>query len=156
MKIYLVRHGVAEERGGKKPDEDRALTREGKRRTRKAMRGFAKLREGTPLILSSPLVRAWQTAIILSRVLDADAPRVETALAPGGDLDAVLDRLRREERESIALVGHEPDLSSLSARLGAKVLLKKAAIARLDGEPARDGARLVWLLQPYLLRRMTR
>ncbi|MEZ0229951.1 MAG: phosphohistidine phosphatase SixA [Planctomycetota bacterium] len=157
MKIYLVRHGIAEERGGAKPDDDRALTGKGKRRTRKAMRGFAKLREVPRLVLSSPLVRAWETAVILARVSGADAPRVETALAPGGDLDAVLARLRREGRESVALVGHEPDLSTLAERLGASnVLLRKGAVARRDGDPEPRQARLAWLLQRYLLRHMAR
>src|SRR4051794_37184555 len=78
LKIYLVRHGVAEERGGSIADEDRALTTEGKRRTRKAMRGFARLRDGPSLILSSPLVRAWQTAEIVAKSLGADRPRLET------------------------------------------------------------------------------
>lgn len=155
MKIYLVRHGIAEDRG-QKPDEDRALTGEGKRLTKKAMRGFAELRETPQLVVSSPLLRAWQTAVILAKVLDADRPRVETALAPGGDPLDVLARLRREERESVALVGHEPDLSELGELLAGKTLLKKGAIARIDGEAEPGGGRLVWLLQPFLLRRLAR
>jgi phosphohistidine phosphatase len=156
LKIYLVRHGIAEERGGSKPDEDRKLTAKGKRLTKKAMRGFAKLREPPSLILSSPLVRAWETAVLLARVLDSDMPRVESALAPGGDPHAVLARLRREERESVALVGHEPDLSDLAGILAGKVELRKAAIARIDGLPDAGGGRLEWLLQPFLLRALAR
>jgi phosphohistidine phosphatase len=157
LEIYLVRHGLAEERGGAKPDAERALTKKGRRRTKKAMRGFAKTGARPKLILSSPLVRAWETAEILAKVLDASEPRVEEDLAPGGEPARVLERLRAEDRESVALVGHEPDLSELAALLGGgRVELDKAAIARLDGDPEPGHARAVWLLQPLLLKRLAR
>lgn len=158
MKILLVRHGVAEERGGATPDEDRALTRDGRRKTRKAMRGLARvLGDARPLVLSSPLVRAWETAKIFAKVLEADPPRVERGLSPAGERAHLLERLGHERREWVALVGHEPDLSELAKHLGGGSLeIRKAGAALLDGEPREAGAHLVWLLPPLLLRRLSR
>ncbi len=161
MTIYLVRHGPAEERGGPGPDAERALTRPGKSKTKKAMKGFVRLGARPDLVLSSPLVRAWETAEILAAALgrvgsSAGRPRVEEDLAPGGDALALLHRLEAGP-DAVALVGHEPDLSRLGALLAGGVFeLKKAGAARIDGAPSPGGGRLVWLATPLLLRRLAR
>ena len=159
--VYLVRHGIAEERGPGWPDDTlRPLTQRGKSRFSRAAVGFAQL-EGPPdRILTSPLVRARQTAELLS--LAADGAPVETidALSPGEKPAALFAKLRRLKADRIALVGHEPDLGGVAAvLLGASRPLpfKKGGRCRIDvewqGEP--EGT-LVWFLSPAALRRMRR
>ena len=158
--LYLVRHAIAAERGDKYPDDTkRPLTRKGMRRMRDTVRGFATLNPDIDLVLTSPLVRARQTADILIGGL-SPAPALETcpALAPGHAPAEVGDALSHVgSRRIIALVGHEPDLGLLAAWLiGARepLVFKKGSIARIDVPalpPARDG-QLVWLATPRMLR----
>ena len=155
MKLYLVRHGLAEERSPLVADEERPLTGKGKRRTREAFRGLARIAR-PERILSSPLVRAVETAEILARALGHDGFREEGSLAPGGDPHALLARLAREGGESVALVGHEPDLSELAFLLAGRIELKKAGVALIEGEPRPGEGRLAWLLPPLLLARLER
>ncbi len=153
MKIYLVRHAIAEERSPHVTDEDRALTKKGKRRGRRAFRGFAKIAD--PLrIVSSPLVRARQTAKLLARALGHEGWEEDDDLAPGGDRQALLSRL--EGSNDVALVGHEPDLSLLAEVLAGRIELAKAGAALIEGEPRPGGAHLVWLLTPLQLARLAR
>jgi phosphohistidine phosphatase len=155
--LLVVRHGLAEVRAPGLRDEDRALTREGKRRTKKAMRGLIALGERPRVLLSSPLRRAWQTAEILARELGRGTrPRVERALVPGADLEELLARLREESAESVAIVGHEPELSTLVRTLAGSIELKKAGVARVDGSPEPGGGRIAWVATPLLLRRAAR
>jgi phosphohistidine phosphatase len=162
--LYLIRHGLADERGEKWPDDTkRPLTERGMSRLRKQARGLDRLGVSFDLVLTSPLVRARQTAEILAAAL-ADRPAVATseALAPGGTFQAlVADLQKHPRRERIALVGHEPGLGELAARLiGAKgaITLKKGAVCRIDVDalpPAGPGT-LVWLLPPRVQRSLRR
>jgi phosphohistidine phosphatase len=158
-RLYLVRHAVAEERGPAWPDDTlRPLTERGQRRFAQAAAGFVQL-EGIPeRILTSPLVRARQTAELLASAAD-DAP-IETlpSLSPGEPPAALLAKLRRAPAERIALVGHEPDLGQLAAvLLGASRPLpfKKGGMCRVDVEwRGKPTGTLVWFLSPAALRRM--
>jgi phosphohistidine phosphatase len=161
-RVYVVRHATAEERGPAWPDDTlRPLTERGHRRFSKAAAGFASL-EGAPgRILTSPLVRARQTAELLSQATD-DAP-IETldTLSPGQPAAATLVKLRRMHGDRVALVGHEPDLGQLAAELlGASRPLpfKKGGICRIDVEwhGASAEGTLVWFLPPAALRRLAR
>jgi phosphohistidine phosphatase len=160
-RVYLVRHGIAEERGPEWPDDTlRPLTKRGKRRFSGAAAAFAKL-EGPPdRILTSPLVRAAQTAELLSQAAeDAPVERFD-ALAPGQPPATIIARLHRLRADRIALVGHEPDLGYLAAVLlgaGRPLPFKKGGICRIDVEwhGAAEGT-LVWFLSPPALRRMGR
>jgi phosphohistidine phosphatase len=162
VEIYLVRHGVAQLRRPDRRDEDRTLTRDGRKKTVRAFRGLRKLGVARlDRILSSPLVRAWETAKILSDEIDADGPRVEGSLAPGGEPASLLARIAREAGdEKIALVGHQPDLGRfatwLTAGSGRGLELGKAGVARIDidGTVAPGRGELVWLLPPRALRRI--
>lgn len=157
MILHIIRHGLAKKRSPRRKDEDRALTKKGKRWTRQAMRGLVALGARPRLILSSPLVRARQTAEILGRALGKKKPRFEKALAPGGNARDLLARLANESVDEVALVGHEPDLSLLVKLLtGGAIELAKAGCARVDGEPARRKGKLVWAATPLLLRRLGR
>ena len=163
MRLLLVRHAIAAESaaGG---DRARPLTEEGRAKMREGARGLRVLAPGLRLIGSSPLVRAAQTAELLSAAYgDAEVEMVE-ALAPAGDRRAVLAWLlrcwRAEPAATFAAVGHQPVLGELASWLLAAaassfVELKKGGAALLDfgdAEPQPGGAWLRWLAEPAHLR----
>lgn len=168
MKLYLFRHGPAAERDPEKwPDDaDRPLTENGVERTIKAARGLAWLATDVRRVITSPLVRARQTADIVRSTLEVE-PAVEVleALAPGGDHALVLRRFERmRSAGAVILVGHEPDLGCLASRLigvaraAPHIVLKKAGACAIDFEGAvREGqGRLESCLTPRVLRRLGR
>jgi phosphohistidine phosphatase len=165
IELYLVRHAIAAERGPAYPDDRlRPLTPEGRRRFKEAVRGLAAAGFELDLILTSPLTRAEETAAILSAGLARRVPvDVLEALAPGGKPAAIVDaitRLARRHRR-LALVGHDPDLGELAARLlGARGALefRKGAVCAIDVSSTTPGGpgTLRWLLPPRLLRRLAR
>jgi phosphohistidine phosphatase len=161
-RLYLVRHAIAGERGRQWPnDEERPITKDGALRMREIVKGFRRLDESIELILTSPLVRARQTAHVLAAGLSPAPPvKAFAALAPGGtppQIAAALGALRTRA-EGIGLVGHEPGLGLLAAWLiSARTPppFKKGGICRIDLDdwpPARSG-RLIWLATPRMLRR---
>lgn len=162
--IYLIRHGTAAERGDAWPDDaKRPLTAQGLAKVEKAARGLARLEIGFDIILSSPLVRARQTADVFATELDGRPPIVNTdALAPGreyADLIATLEKHARKPR--IALVGHEPAIGELAARLiGSRhpIEFKKGAVCRIDLDeiPPSGPGDLRWLLPSRFLRSIRR
>jgi len=158
--LYLVRHGLAEARGDAWPDDTkRPLTADGMSRMRKAVRRLVRLGVSVEVVLSSPLVRARQTAEIVAGGL-APSPSLVTvdSLAPDGSYAAVVADLEKHARKArIALVGHEPAMGELAARLiGSRhpIEFKKGAVCRIDIDdlpPAGPGD-LRWLLTPKILR----
>jgi len=164
--LLILRHGIAEERTPARPDDGRELTEAGRLRTRAVLDHLVGVGLRADRLLASPLARARQTAELA--VAAGLAPRLELAeaLAPGGDPVPLIGTWLAElaatggERRRLALVGHEPDLGLLVARLiGAvpgSIDLRKAGVAvlRLPG-PATAGlegrARLLLLLAPRLL-----
>jgi phosphohistidine phosphatase len=158
--LYLVRHGLAEERGDAWPDDTkRPLTDEGISRMRKAARGLARLGVSVEIVLTSPLVRARQTAEILAGALDPRPSLVNVdSLAPDGTYASVVADLEKHARKTrLALVGHEPMIGELAAKiLGTRhpVEFKKGAVCRIDIDdlpPAGPGD-LRWMLTPKILR----
>jgi phosphohistidine phosphatase len=158
--LYLIRHGLAEERGDSWPDDaKRPLTDEGMSRLRKQVRGLARLGISLDMILTSPFVRARQTAEIVAGGLDPQ-PHVATldSLAPDGSYaDVLADLAKHTRRSCIALVGHEPGIGELAARLiGARHRLpfKKGAICciEVDSLPPGGPGDLRWFLPPRILR----
>jgi len=162
--IYLVRHGAAADQGPEFPnDEDRPLTDDGIERFRVAVAGLRDLGVALDRVLTSPLVRAVQTAEILAARLETKVALVKTdALRPGGRHDAVMAALGRlPAGSSIALVGHMPLIGEIAARLiGAREPpeFKKGSVCRIDVEelPPAAAGRLVWLLPPRALRALGR
>ena len=118
--LYLIRHGIAEAQGEAWPDDaKRPLTDDGIARLRKIARGLARLDVSIDVMLTSPLIRARQTAELIATGLDP-RPHVTTidSLAPGGTFAAVLADLEKQaKRSGVALVGHEPGIGELAARL---------------------------------------
>lgn len=164
MNILVVRHAIAEEREvfAKKNDNDdeRALTKRGMERMGQGARGLSKLVEHIDVLVSSPLVRARQTAEILAKAIKLRKQLEIPELAPGSGPTAVTDWLQQLAPQStVCLVGHEPDLSELIAwltcgRAAGYVDLKKGGACLLDcpATPARDTATLLWSLAPRQLR----
>jgi phosphohistidine phosphatase len=165
IELYLVRHGVAEQRSVKWSDDaKRPLTPDGMSKMKRSARGLDRVGVALQLILSSPLVRARQTADILSAELDSHPPIVNIeSLAPGATYAALVADLEKHVRKAtrVALVGHEPGIGELAARLvGSRhpIEFKKGAVARidLDGIPATSPGDLRWLLPPRFLRALKR
>ena len=162
LELYLIRHGVAAERGEEFPDDSkRPLTSEGIARLRKEAKALEGLGVSFDQILSSPLVRARQTADVFAEELKGKPPIANTdALTPAGSPGAVIQELGKHMRKArIALVGHEPNMGELAAFLiGAKVALpfKKGAICRIDFSvfPPKGKGELIWFVPPRMLRKL--
>ncbi|SBO44862.1 phosphohistidine phosphatase SixA [Cyanobium sp. NIES-981] len=142
MNLFLLRHGLAEERRADRPDALRPLTAEGVERTRAVVERLVALDLRADRLLTSPLVRARQTAALAVEAGLAPSLEEAAALEPGGSglagLRGQLAGLPAEAR--LVLVGHEPDLGDLAAHLiGAApgtLLLKKAGLAWLQSSSA--------------------
>ena len=154
-RIYLVRHGEAEDLSRTGRDRDRALTAEGHERTRRAARGLLSLEAVPERLIASPLVRARETADELASVFARVQREEWEELAPGVDEIALTARLERlDPRADVMLVGHEPDLGELLAywltgsRTGFRTRFRKGAVACLRAGmlPPQSQATLEWLL----------
>lgn len=159
IELYLVRHAVAAERGDAWPDDTkRPLTTKGIGRFRDVAEGLRAVHVVVDVVLTSPLVRARQTAELLAAGLAPHpAVQVTDALAPGAAHAAFVDALARTRQQRVACVGHEPDLGRLAAHLvGAKrpFEFRKGGACRIDLESATGPGHLVWLATPRLLRRV--
>ena len=158
--LYLVRHGLAEERGETWPDDaKRPLTEEGMSRLRRAARALVRLGITVDVVLTSPLVRTRQTAEILAAAFSPHPALVSVdALAPGGTPPAMAAEVEKHSRRHrIVIVGHEPGLGELAAWLvGARnpIEFKKGGICRIDvdGSALRGGGALRWMMTPKILR----
>ena len=160
MNLYILRHGIAVEPGTPdfENDSERPLIPKGERRLHSAAAAMKKLELSFDLILSSPFIRAKQTAEIVAGELKLKK-RLEffDGLAPGG-FKALVQKLHelKPAPEHILLVGHEPYLSRLISLLmsgdadAAAVKMKKGGLCKLEVGELRHGqcARLAWLLTP--------
>lgn len=161
MTLLLIRHADAVPRGTPGvSDDERPLTPEGEAEFRVAARGLARIVRRPDALLTSPLPRARVTAEIAAGAFDRIAPRHEPALALE-NVDGIIAALETQPPgATVALVGHEPLLSELLARLltashGERLAFGKggAALVDLPDGPA-AGGRLIWFLPPRVLRAM--
>lgn len=162
IEIVIVRHGIAVDIGenGVMTDEDRMLSDEGRVRTAEAARGLKEIGCLPDVILSSPLRRAMETALIVGRELGIEsATRPESALLPEAEMEETIDAITAAGGSSVMVVGHMPHLSCLASYLLAGheniwIPLKKASACSLLCERrAMPGvASLQWLLPPRVLR----
>ena len=162
--LYIVRHAIAADRGDEWPDDTkRPLTTRGINRFKDGLGGLKWLEVSIDEIFSSPLVRAKQTADLLSAGVPGTPPvKLLDALAPGHTPSVVMAQLAKAaKRQRIALVGHEPDLGEwvsycLSGQPRGAIELKKAGACLLhfDGPPGAGTGRLRWLLTSGILRRL--
>lgn len=164
MDLYILRHGIATASGTPTPggDSQRRLTAEGKVKLRRAARGMRALELSFDLILTSPFLRASETAEIAAEVLGLEKQIVVSeALAADGNPKELLDQLKKDyrKRKSILLVGHEPYLGRLISLLisgdtAIAITLKKGGLCKLASASPHYGrcASLEWLLTPGQLR----
>lgn len=160
LELYLIRHGIAAERGPEYPDDSkRPLTGKGIAALRREAKALNGLGVTFDLIIASPLTRTRQTAEVFAEHLEGK-PTVShsDALAPAGTPAAVMQEIAKHARKArIALVGHEPNIGELAARLiGARspIQFKKGAICRIDFDvlPPKALGQLRWFMPPRVLR----
>jgi phosphohistidine phosphatase len=167
MNIYIVRHAIAIPRGAPGiKDDDRALTEEGVRKMRQAAAGIYALGWIPQIILSSPLVRAWQTAEILMEVFGKKTKLKNTpALAPSGSRQELYREIISYDKKykSLMLVGHQPSLGEIAGEICWEssahfVEFKKGGVCAIEWESAQNipQGRLISLLTPSILSRLAK
>jgi phosphohistidine phosphatase len=156
-RLCVVRHAIAEERDVSRWPDDalRPLTPEGEERFRSAARGLRRVVPRVDVVLSSPYVRAWRTAELLHEEAEWPVPTRCDALRAERPPEEAAAEARSHPASSLAVVGHEPQLSQLVSLLltgngGAALDLKKGGVVCLDLE---DGAAVLrWYATPRILR----
>jgi phosphohistidine phosphatase len=159
LKLYLMRHGPAEEQADSGMDSDRALTASGRDRVRSVAKLLLELDEQPLQVITSPLARAVQTAEIVAlvtRLGDRQGNvQVRRELSPGGgDGAGLIASLASAGSKRVMLVGHEPDMSELTAKLIAKGSprpFEKAMVVGLQVGASGDHSRLRFVLDPKAL-----
>lgn len=166
MQLLVIRHAIAEDRDefadSGQPDDQRPLTSVGIRRMKKAARGLKEIVGEIDHLATSPLTRAAQTAEIVADVFGTGGAEVIPALVPDArheDFVAWCDA--HHDNNVVAIVGHEPHLSSLTTWLVAdrgdsRVELKKggACLIAFERTPSAGAGTLLWLATPRMLRKL--
>jgi phosphohistidine phosphatase len=157
MRLLIIRHAAAVPSGTPGiADDDRPLTPRGRARFRLAAQGLARIIDRPDVLLTSSLPRARATAEIAARAFGRLEATIEPALAHGTVAAIVAALARQPAGATVAIVGHEPTLGALLARLvgsGVRFAFKKggAALVDLPSGP-RSAGRLVWFVKPRILR----
>lgn len=166
MDLLILRHAIAFPRDAKRwPDDtQRPLTVEGVKRARRAAAGLKRIAKRPALVLTSPLVRARDSATIFQQAAGWPEALECAALAPGGAPERVLETLRRRgtKADCVAIVGHQPHLGRLlalclrgEARNEAFELKKCAVVCvQFEGPPRAGQGVLTALFPPRALRRI--
>ena len=162
MQVFLVRHAIAHERNRIRWPNDalRPLTSAGIRKFHKAAVGIAHCLPKRAVLLTSPFVRAHETATILAEALGAKKPIECAELASGEPVHECFALLRKRKEAAVVLVGHEPNLSTFMAAALAgdgvrmKLAFKKGGAAGLEftRRVGPGQATLCWMLPPRVLR----
>ncbi len=152
MRLYIIRHGIAEDAAPGQPDRDRVLTSKGIKKLKRQASLLARTDLPLDHLLTSPFLRSRQTADLLAPAFGA-AVEEDYLLAPGCSLADLEELARRYDGDRLAIVGHEPDLSELVETLtGASVKMRKGTIAILDVRSFRQGeAVLLGLYDPDVM-----
>jgi phosphohistidine phosphatase len=154
MNLYLLRHANADWPDWRKPDDERPLTKRGKKESRQMARFLERTKTSIDLIVTSPLPRAAQTAKIVARRLETELCKDEK-LAPGFSAAKLKALLKRHRHRALMIVGHEPDFSGVVRVLtGGAIKLVKAGVAVVQLEPATMRGRLLWLISPREIKRL--
>ena len=153
MELYFLRHGEADWPNWNKSDDERPLTKRGKKEMREVAKFLDHLKARPDLIVTSPLPRAAQTAEVAVDYLKAKL-RKDELLAPGFGMTNLRTVLKRHRAKVLMLVGHEPDFTNIiSALTGATLKLSKAGVALLDIDPEAEEGKLLWLFPPKFAKR---
>lgn len=153
VKLYFLRHGEANWDTWAKPDDERPLTKKGRKEVQAIAKALRKLEFHPNVILTSPLPRAWETANLVASELTIEY-ETTALLAPGFDLNSLRQLLNEHMDRDILFVGHEPDFSRVIAALTeGSVRMAKAGLARVDiQDGATPAGELVWLAPPKILK----
>ncbi len=153
MDLYILRHTSAADPHGYAQDADRPLTETGRREAQNVADALLEIGNKIELVLTSPYLRARETASIITNKLKIEPPEDCGFLLPGADSTALMMFLSQRRAQSIMLVGHAPDLSYLVSTLcmgleTSGVEFSKGALALLDVERPvrRRRCRLMYLL----------
>jgi phosphohistidine phosphatase len=158
MNLYLIRHAIAEEESPSGEDSQRELTDKGAKKMRLIAKGLRTLGVEFDLILTSPYIRAQQTAEILADVFKKKQVTLSENLTPASDVNLLLAEINEKYTvDSLAIVGHEPYLSALVSLLTAggtavEMTFKKG-VCHLSTDDLHHSrkATLEWLLTPGVL-----
>jgi phosphohistidine phosphatase len=158
MELYLIRHGIAQEKDLGIKDEERNLTKVGQEKTKAVAKRLYDLGLRFDVILTSPLVRALQTAEIFSFLQPKGEMQVSNDLAPNGSIHSWLTWLEEQQYlpdTKLAIVGHEPNLGEWASMLvwgeaNDGLIFKKAGIIGLNLPEMRSpiGNSQMFLLTP--------
>jgi phosphohistidine phosphatase len=162
MILYLVRHGIAvDPNDPKSPSEpERPLTAKGVQKTRTAALGLQELEVKPDVLITSPYVRAAQTAEIFAEALGFSPPKIRThdALKPSGNPSEITKEILRLRAKELMCFGHAPQLDLMIAHLvGAQRVftsLKKAGVACLEHSASHAKWELRWIVTPKMLRQL--
>ncbi len=156
MEFYFLRHGAAISRGDWEGEDSlRPLTEEGREQVARMAGILARMIPPIDAVVTSPYLRASETAEIVARHLNLDDKVVsDERVAPGFDAGRLAKLVKHSPgANALLLVGHEPDFSSTLRELtGARVVLKKGGLAVVESaDDTLKKATLVWLLQPGIV-----
>lgn len=160
MHLFVIRHAIAEDAAPGQDDASRELTPEGAKKLRKVVKGLRALDISFDRVLSSPFVRAIETAKALAPLTDGDAIITDLLTqTPKAELLAMI----AERNEDTAVVGHEPWLGELIAWLafgdtkhGDALMLKKAGVVWLEGSAVPGGMQIRAFVPPSFVRAVRR
>jgi phosphohistidine phosphatase len=153
MELYFLRHGEADWPNWKKPDDERPLTKHGKKEMREVTAFLKRLKAQPEVIVTSQLPRASQTAEIAGERLKVKC-REDKLLAPGFGRTELERLLKKYPAESLMIVGHEPDFTeTISELTGASLKLPKAGVALVELNRSWRNGRLLWLIPPKVATR---
>jgi phosphohistidine phosphatase len=156
MRLYVIRHAIAEDPAPEQADAQRELTKDGRRKMKKVVKGLRALDITFERMITSPWLRAVQTTELLAELCDTTPFSTELLCQPPrAELLAAI----AERNETTAVVGHEPWLGELVAwlafgdtRHGEALVLKKGGVVVLDGSAVPGGMQLHAFLPPTLIR----
>lgn len=153
MKLFFLRHGQANWEEWEHPDQERPLTKKGRKEIELIARALKKLGVSPAKILTSPLPRALETAEIVAKELKVECV-TSPLLAPGFGLHSLRQILTDDPDQDLMLVGHEPDFSLALAQLtGGTIKMPKAGLARIELQDTTDlRGELIWLIPPKILK----
>lgn len=159
MNIYLIRHGDAEKSYTAKNDFERKLTPQGIEQIKSASKGWKSFISSFDYIISSPLLRAKETAEIVAEIFNnKNDIIIDERIAAGGSTEDLIDAANELNVKDIAFVGHEPDfsnhISNLTSNSGAFVDFKKGAIAKIsfNGKARLSKGMLEYLIPPKVFK----
>ena len=160
MILYIVRHGIAVDRGDPKapPEAERPLTAKGVQKTRSAALGLKAVGVNPDVLITSPLVRAAQTAEIFAEAVGfpPEKIRVSENLKPSENPAEIVKEIQRLRAKEVMCFGHAPHMdqwiSYLAGTRGTLTALRKAGVACLEHGTAHGKWELLWLLTPKILR----